>query len=70
MGFHPDNVSNRNESEKLHMTHSLDRIKYRQCQQWKSSRGAVYDSLPEKQFTQKYQQWKSSKGTVYDSLSG
>ena len=41
---HAGNVSNGNQAEKLHMTHILDESSCSQCQQWKSNRGAAYDS--------------------------
>src|SRR5258708_7613458 len=43
-GCQAGNVSNRNQAEELHRTHPLDGISGRQCQQWKSSRGAAQDS--------------------------
>jgi hypothetical protein len=39
------NVSNVNQAKELHMTHFLNRNLCRQCQQWKSSKRAAYDSL-------------------------
>ena len=46
------NISNRNQAEDLDMTHLLDRSLCRQCQQWKSSRGAGHDSHPGQKFMQ------------------
>jgi len=38
MKIYASNVSNSNQAEELHMTHILDRILYKQCQQYKSSK--------------------------------
>jgi len=44
MGFHAGNVSNQNQAEEVHTTHTLDEISCRQCQQSKSSRGGAHNS--------------------------
>jgi hypothetical protein len=46
MGFQADNVSHENQAKELHSTHTLDGISGRQCQPWKSSRGAAQHSHP------------------------
>ena len=33
IGFHKDIVSNGNQAEEVHMTHMLDEISYKHCQQ-------------------------------------
>jgi len=52
MGFHAGIVSNQNQAEEAHMTHKLDGISCRHCQQWKSSRGGTHNSLPGWDFMQ------------------
>ena len=52
MGVHPGNVSKGNQAQELHMTHILDGSSSRECQQWKSSTGAAYDSQPGWEFIQ------------------
>ena len=44
-GFHTGHVSNQNQAEEVHTTHNLDEISSRQCQQSKSSRRGVHNSL-------------------------
>jgi len=52
IGVHAGNVSNGNQAEQLHMTHTLDGSSCRECQQWKSSRAAAHDSHPGWEFMQ------------------
>ena len=52
MGVHAGNVSNGNQAQELHMTHTLDGSSSRECQQWKSSTGAAHDSQPRWEFMQ------------------
>jgi len=52
MRFHADNVSNQKQAEKVHTTHSLDGISYRQCQQSNSVRGGAHNSHPGWDFMQ------------------
>ena len=40
-GFHEGIVSNQNQAEETHMTHSLDGILCKHYQQWKLSRGGT-----------------------------
>ena len=47
---HAGNVSNGNQAKELHITHNLDRSSCKQCQQYKSSRGAAQNSLPGQKF--------------------
>jgi len=44
MEFHAGNVSNQNRAQEALMTHSLDGVSCRQCQQSKSSTGGAHDS--------------------------
>jgi hypothetical protein len=46
MGFQAGSVSHGNQAQELHSTHTLDGISGRQCQPWKSSRGAALHSHP------------------------
>ena len=52
MGFHAGNVSNQNQAEKAHKTHSLDGNSCRHCQQSKSPREGPHSSLPGWDFMQ------------------
>jgi hypothetical protein len=52
MGVHAGNVSNGNQAKELHMTHRLDGSSFRECQQWKSGRGAAHDSQAGWEFIQ------------------
>ena len=49
---HAGKVSNGNQAKELHMTHILGMSSCRQCQQWKSSRGAAHDSQSGWEFMQ------------------
>jgi len=68
MGFHADNVSNQNQAEEMHTTHSLDEISCRQCQQWKSSRQGAHNSQSGWDF--QCQQLKSSRRDAHNSHPG
>jgi hypothetical protein len=43
MEFYAGNVSNSNQAEELHITHSLDGVPCKQYQQWQSSKEAAHN---------------------------
>jgi hypothetical protein len=52
MGLHAGNISNQNQAEEVHTTHTLDGISCRQYQQSKSSREGAHNSQPRWDFMQ------------------
>ena len=69
MGFHTGNVSNQNQSEEVHTTHTLDGISCRQCQQSKSVREGAHNSHPGWDFMQAIK-IKQRRCTPTHSLNG
>jgi len=54
MGFHAGVVSDLNQAQEAHTTHSLDGISCRHCQRSKSSTGGAHNSLPGWDFMQAF----------------